>query len=210
LQSLLSVPLCCYWFVESSVQDFNSAHEVKAMKRLLRAIGLSLMALVSYGQGQVVFGNYGGGVNAPIMYADTGHGPGLDFTAQLYLQAGNGLLTPLLPTTTFRTAGSGAQAIADRYLVTKTVDVPGVAPGNPATFIIRTWKTSLGSFEAAVASTACEYGFSQPVTVVVGGGQFPPANLVGLQGLSVSGCPEPSTLALGALGVVLLLFVRRK
>jgi hypothetical protein len=178
------------------------------MKKLLIALAAALVTVASYGQGQVVFGNLGGGVNAPVMYGDTGHGPGPDYTAQLYLQSG-ATLTPLEPSTVFRAAGTGAQAVADRYLTTKTVDVPGVTPGNPGTFVIRAWKTSLGSYDAAFATKA-DYGFSTPVTVNVGGGQLPAANLTGLQGFTVIAIPEPSIIALGVLGASALLLRRRK
>jgi len=177
------------------------------MKKLLIALAAVLVTVASYGQGQVVFGNLGGGVNAPVMYGDTGHGPGPDFSAQLFLSA-NGTLTPLTPATTFRPAGTGPQAIADRYWVTQTVDVPGVTPGNNATFVVQAWKTATG-LDAAKAANA-DYGVSTPVTIAVGGGTLPPANLTGLAGFTVIPIPEPSIIALGALGAAALMLRRRK
>jgi hypothetical protein len=185
------------------------------MNKVLFPLVALLTVTVSYGQGQVVFGNLGGGVNAPVFDACVDRGPGPDYSAGLYLLGLNGSLTALAPTTTFRSAGTGAQAIADRYLTTKTVDVPGVAPGNPATFVIRVWQTRLGSYDAAVAAKF-GYGMSASVTINVGGGQLPAANLTGLQGFTIGltlggvQCPEPSTIAVAALGASLLLLVRRK
>jgi hypothetical protein len=180
------------------------------MKKLLIALAAALVTVASYGQGvgTVVFGNLGGGVNAPVKYGDTGHGPGPDYTAGLYLQ---GSTTPLA-TTPFRPAGTGAQAVLDQYWVTVgSVDVTGVAPGGSATFLVRAWKTSLGSFAAAKA-TGADFGESGPVTVAsLGGGLNPPANLTGLQGFTVTGVvPEPSIIALGVLGASALLLRRRK
>jgi len=183
------------------------------MKKLLIALAVALVTAASYGQGTtgaVVLGNLGGGVNAPVMLGDTGHGPGPDYSAQLFLQSGT-TLTPLTPPTTFRPAGVGAQAIADRYLVTVPIDViPGTTPGGSASFVLRAWKTSLGTFDAAKASGA-NFGESAPVTVAsLGGGTLPQANLVGLAGFTVLTTPEPSILALGVLGASALLLRRRK
>ena len=183
------------------------------MKKLLIALAAALVTVASYGQGTgaVVFGNLGGGVNAPVMYGDTGHGPGPDYTAQLFLQGANGSLTPLTPSTTFRAAGTGAQAVLDRYWTTVgSLDTPGVAPGQNGTFVVRAWKTSLGNFDAAKATKA-DYGESAPVTIAVGGGINPPANLTGLAGFTVlAAIPEPSIIALGVLGASALLLRRRK
>jgi hypothetical protein len=179
------------------------------MKKLLIALAAVIVTVASYGQGQVVFSNIGGGVNAPVMYGDTGHGPGPDFTAQLLLQpAGGGTLQALTPTSTFRPAGTGSQAIADRYWNTQTIDVPGVASGANATFVVRAWKTSLGTFDAAKAS-GTDFGESAPFTIAVGGGTLPPANLTTLQGFTVVAIPEPATIALGVLGAAALLLRRR-
>jgi len=179
------------------------------MKKLLIALAAALVTVASYGQGvgTVVFGNLGGGVNAPVLYGDTQKGPGPDYTAGLFLQGGT---TPLA-TSPFRAAGTGAQAVLDRYFTTVgSVDVTGTAPGGSATFVVRAWKTSLGSFDAAKAS-GVDFGESAPVTVAtLGGGLNPPANLTGLQGFQVVAIPEPSIIALGVLGASALLLRRRK
>ena len=112
-------------------------------------LGMFGVVQTGYAQGTVLLSNLGGGVNAPVLYGDiaAGRGPGPDFTAQLLLVNANNALTPLLPTTTFRPPGTTPQtAIADRYLETRTVEVPGVAPGTRATFIVRAWRTSCKRF----------------------------------------------------------------
>jgi len=179
------------------------------MKKLLIALAAVLVTVASYGQGTVNFGNLGGGVNAPVLLGTTGHGPGPDYVAQLFLQQGNNY-TALTPTSPFRAAGTGAQAVLDQYFTTVSgLTVPGVATGSPATFVVRAYKSSYGSFDAAKA--AGEFGESAPVTTTgLGGGINLPPNLTGLTGFSITQVPEPSVIALGVLGASALLLRRRK
>ncbi|HTG45760.1 MAG TPA: PEP-CTERM sorting domain-containing protein [Verrucomicrobiae bacterium] len=111
------------------------------------------------------------------------------------------------------TAGSGMAAIADRYWNSVVVDVPGISPGTPATFVVRAWKTSFGSFDAAKRADFQAFptggfpgnsGESIPVSVIVGGGLQPAGNLTGLQSFSIGLIPEPSTMSLLALGAAAL------
>jgi hypothetical protein len=179
------------------------------MKKLLIALAAVFITAASYGQGTVIFSNLGGGVNAPVVLQGTDPvtGPGPSYTAALFLQNG----TTALATSPFRAAGTGAQAVLDRYWTTVNgVEVPGVAAGGSATFVVRAWNpTKYASFDAAKA--AGEFGESLPVTVAaLGGGLNPAANLTGLQGFTVTVVPEPSVIALGVLGASALLLRRRK
>ena len=70
-----------------------------------------------------------------------------------------------------------------------------------ATFVVRVWLYS-DPFE-----TAAYRAMSSEVTVVLGGGLTVPPNLDGLQGMWI---PEPSTVALVALGAGAFLLRRRK
>jgi len=182
------------------------------MKKLLIALAAVMITVASYGQGQVVFANkVGTAVDAPVFVQGTQDGPGPTFTSQLYLQGAGGALTALTPTATFRARGtSGAGLTADRYWVTPTTPVDvAVAPGTDATFVVRAWLTSAGSFDAAKAA-GNGYGQSDPFVVNVGGGTLPPANLTTLKTFSVVVVPEPSIIALGVLGASALLLRRRK
>jgi hypothetical protein len=179
------------------------------MKKLLIAIAAVMITAATYGQGQVVFNNRVGaaGIDAPVKLPD-GTGPGPDYSAQLYLSS-NGSLTPLTPVTTFQAAGTGASAIKSQYLVGVTVDVPGVTPGTEASFVIRAWKTSAGSFDAAKAGNL-GWGESQAFKATPTVAPASPGNLTGLtQGFSIV-IPEPSVIALGVLGASALLLRRRK
>ena len=54
------------------------------MKKLLIALAAVLVTVASYGQGQVVFGNLGGGVNAPVSFS--GLAPGFFGLYQVNVQ----------------------------------------------------------------------------------------------------------------------------
>jgi hypothetical protein len=177
------------------------------MKKLLIALAAVLVTAATYGQGTVRFANRDltSGLDAPILLAGTTHGPGADYSAQLFLVNGS-TYTALTPASTFN-ATSGS--IADQYIKPQDVTVPGVAGNSSGTFVIRAWKTSEGSYDAALSK-----GQSAPVTVAqLGGAGSPPsvpALLTGLQGFSVTAVPEPTVIALGALGAAAFMLRRRK
>ena len=95
------------------------------------------------------------------------------------------------------------------YWQPKIVDVP-VQPGTPATFVVRAWLTSFGSYDAA-RNAGLSSASSDPFVVTVGGGNLPPTDLTTLKSFTLFTFPEPSTITIGVLGgAVLLLFRRRK
>jgi hypothetical protein len=178
------------------------------MKKTLVAIAaLMISVAASYGQGAVVFNNrVGTEVNAAVTKdasfgADAGKGPGAGYTAQLYLVGAGGALTALTPSTTFRTASAAAEFFVNSVDVT----VPGIAPGANATFRMRVWNTDAASYDSAL-----RFGESANFTTAVGGGTLPPTNLVGLQAFTIRNVPEPTTIALGLLGLGAIWMRRRK
>lgn len=179
------------------------------MKKLIIAIAAVLVSVASYAQGTVSFNTrITGVVDAPVTLGSAaGAGPGALYSAELVLVGDNGSITPIPGSiTTFRTSAT-APAL-EKYVVTvPEVAIPGVPTGGSANVAFRAWLTSAGSYDAAPES---QRGMSAPVTVTgLGGGPTPPANLVGLQGFVIP-VPEPSTIALGALGAAALLLRRRK
>lgn len=174
------------------------------MKKVIIALAALMVSVAAYGQGQVVFNNrVPGVVDARVTF-----GPGLPFSggvgegfsAQLLGgPAGTPVdqLVALTPVTTFRTSSEAAKG----YVNPTTVTLPNVAPGGSATIVMR-------AFNGADFGSSAIFGESAPITLTVGGGTLPPANLVGLQGFQV--IPEPTTVALGLAGAALLLFRRRK
>ena len=173
------------------------------MKKLLLAVAALVVSVAAYGQGQVVFNNFvPPDVNAKVTDA-SGAGLTSGWQAQLWsAPAGTtdkSKFTALSPTTTFRTTPAAAAG----YIVPTDVTVPGIAAGAQGSFIMR-------AFNGADYGSSQGKGESGIITISLGGGTLPPANLTGLQPFSVTIVPEPSTIALGALGVLGLLFWRRK
>jgi len=172
------------------------------MKKTLIALAALMISVAAYGQGAVVFNNrVGTSVVAPVSRPN-GAGAGAGVQAQLFLVGAGGALTPLTPATTFRTGSAAVEFFVNGVDVT----IPTIAPGNPATLRMRAWEGAAGSsYDASLLR-----GQSNDITVTLGGGTLPPANLVGLTGFSLVVIPEPSTIALGLLGAAALLLRRRK
>jgi hypothetical protein len=175
------------------------------MKKLIIALAALMVSIAAYGQGQFVFNNrIGTEVNARFILAGTDPANGSsssigspDWTVQLLGGPVGGTLAALDPAgTTFR-GPAGANTAG--YVVGVTPTVPGVAIGGNASVLVKVLGPN---------------GFSQdfgPFTVNgLGGGTATPPNLqLGTSPLLVN-IPEPTTLALGALGLGALLAIRRR
>jgi hypothetical protein len=105
---------------------------------------------------------------------------------------------------------AGVALTLDGLFFINGLTVPGVATGGSANIIVRAWDVTTGATFAAATDK-----ISGLVTVSsLGGGTTPAAtfaansNFVGLQLTGV--IPEPSTVALAALGVAGLFFVARR
>ena len=176
------------------------------MKKLIIALAALMVSVAAYGQGQFVFNNrIGTEVNARfILPSDppTGASSSVgspDYTVSLLggaVGAPVGSLVALDPASTgFRGAAGTTTA---GYVTSVTPTVPGVAIGGNASVLLRVMGPG---------------GFSQdfgPYTVnSLGGGTATPPNLqLGTSPLVL--VPEPTTLALGALGLGALLAIRRR
>lgn len=170
------------------------------MKKLILTVAAVMVSVAAYGQGQITFNNrVSGVVDARVTWSPAdllaGQGVGAGYTAQLFGGANASSLAALNPSTTFRTSSAAAQG----YVNGVVVDVPGIAPGNNATVVMRVFDSS-----------NTKIGESAAITIALGGGTVPPANLAGMQAFTVSVIPEPSTIALAALGIGALLLRRRK
>lgn len=175
------------------------------MKKLIIALAALMVSAAAYGQGQFVFNNrIGTEVNARfITSSDPANGSSSsvgspDWSVQLTGGPVGGTLVALDPASTgFRGAPGTAAA---GYVVGVTPTVPGVAIGGNA---------SIGVKVLGPGGVSQSFG---PYTVNgLGGGTTTPPNLqLGTSPLVVNVVPEPTTLALGALGLGSLLFIRRR
>lgn len=191
------------------------------LKRILVTVAVIGVTAYTYGQGTVVFDNQNITTGpAPVTdFGVTNRLAGAAFSGQLYSAAGIGAaessLTAAETRVQFRTGGGAGFVVFNTAVnnaftgspVDPEITVTPTANG-PATVQMRAWESSFPTYEAAVAGGG-KYGKSNILNLpATGGGLAPAVELTGLQGFSL--VPEPSTFALGALGLAALLFRRRK
>jgi len=169
------------------------------MKKLILIAASMMVAAAVYGQGQFNFTNRdtANGVNARFVLAgDTGtiSSVGTDYTITLTGGPAGGTLVPLEPASgTFRgAAGSNLAGYINPIVVT----VPGVAPGANADVLIK------------VSGPGGNWEGKYTVNGLGGGTILPPTIPLGTAAITI--VPEPTTLALGALGIGALLAIRRR
>jgi len=172
-----------------------------------------LVAVGAFAQGTVNFAaKVTGTYDAPVFVDTIASGvkaTGAAYNAQLYAGPVGGILGPIGAPVPFLT-GTGAG-----YWRSATATILTVAPGATASVQIRAWATAAGgTYEAALAASGGT-GQSATLSVVTGGAGSPPSlptDLAGLTSFAIVGgvVPEPSVLALGALGGLALLIRRRK
>lgn len=195
------------------------------MKKVVLILASVLVGLSAYAQGTVAFQNRdtANNVNAPI-YDLTVGGTKLEGTAYLaQLFAGpagsaESALKPAGAAVDFRT-GNAAGYVNVGSAASRAID--GVAFGANAAVQIRAWSASGGAtWDEAVAKAAADasvhVGMSKLLTITTAASALNvPSPMVGLESFPIvsqaSGViPEPSTLALAALGAAALLIRRRK
>jgi len=186
------------------------------MKKALMILSSMLVAVGAFAQGTVNFAARVTGVYDAPVFLDTVGGPnkasGAAYMAQLYAGPSASALAAIGSPVPFLT-GTGAG-----YWRSAALAIPSVAPGATASVQIRAWAASAGAtYEAALAANG---GTGQSTVlngIVTGGAGSPPSlptDLAGLTSFAIAGgtpvVPEPSVLALGALGGLALLIRRRK
>jgi hypothetical protein len=176
------------------------------MKKLALLAGLALGSLASYAQGYInTFNAFAPTPGGAIAYLrDVGDGLLSKATGrvEIYNSLGTEILSPIKD-------GTGNPLAVDGLFSLGVTAVPGATPGGPATVILRAWDNSTG----ATYADAQERGIFV-VTFPTVGANTAPSNFVtgsNFTGLTLELVPEPSTIALAALGVAgLFLAVRRK
>ena len=192
------------------------------LKKAVLTLAVVGVTVVTYGQGQVNFNNRILGTSAQVYSAPGVLAAGTAFYAQLFAADGvgqsEGSLVGVGTPVNFRTsAGAGyVQEVGtttfDGTAVNTTVNVTAVN-GGAVTLQLRAWSSAFSSYAAAVAGGGA-YGKSALLNLASTGNPNAtptpglPVNLDGLTGFTM--VPEPSTMALGVLGVGSLLFLRRR
>jgi hypothetical protein len=195
------------------------------MKKILFTLAIVASTALSYGQGTITFGNGAtsrftlDGVNVAI-------GAPITFGVWYGTSAGNLSMAPVLGSVT-TTAG----IIAPASGTSAGYQLAGTSPNQTGIFLqFRAWSSSFGANEAG--ANAAEAAYSSQAGVVYGetaivqigalGASTGPGTAIwqGSAGvltdrlnafvLTTSAIPEPSTYALGALGIGALLMVRRR
>jgi hypothetical protein len=194
------------------------------MKKALLTLAAVAMASSAFAQGTITFFNNNiinpstGALYRAGIYQDNNDGvpnngtvgAGAGFTAGLFLASDP---TVALATVTFRT--TSAQEV---FAITQDVVVPGIAPNSSANLLVRAWTTSAGSFANAKTINGNQWGEQAFASKPLGGtnpNPPPPSfftpDMAPFTGFEMeTTIPEPSTFALGALGIGALLLRRRK
>ena len=190
------------------------------MKKIIVLAIATLVTASAFSQGTVLFNNRTGGANAPITNILTGLPAGpAGFLAQLYYGTSgtvddSSLVSVATAPVTLAQAGYIVQTTA-RTLDNGIV----IAGGANAALQVRAWDATLGA-DWATAFTAWS---TTGIGKVLGKsaifehktGDFtnptiPPTTLTEMKGFNLVPVPEPSVIALGALGLAAVLWRRRK
>ena len=207
------------------------------MKKVLLTLLLAASAASSYAQGTIQFANIFGTTAvrtflAPIYAADPSNRElELHGNTSAGVPAGNtvyagGILNAagftlglfkgetMIASAAIRTSANGALPAGTIAVITATV--PDALPATTANLTVRAWETAAGSYAAAKAGAGL-WGSSEVFTTAKLGGIDPTdgsivsvPNSIGWTSFNVHGVPEPSTIALGVLGLGSLLLFRRR
>ncbi len=133
---------------------------------------------------------------------------GASYVAQLFIVNGDNSLTAVGATANFRASTTSSPGTWSGGTRTAT----GVELGTAINLQVRAWDNAFGSYDAAVAAgkgagQSAVFAFKDALSSPPGAADN---FMVNFQGFAISQVPEPSTIALGALGVAGLLFFRRK
>jgi len=135
---------------------------------------------------------------------------GTGFTAQLWAAPAGGAPLALLSATVMRPAGSLAGYIVPPAAAPTVANAAG---GSQVNFDFRVWDNRGGTITTwaqVMADPTVLHGSSGTFTTAVAEPPNTPPNLVGLTSFNLFAVPEPSVIALGALGLGALLLRRRK
>jgi len=187
------------------------------MKKFILSIALAACAASTFAQGTITFQNNGAiFVDSTIdrkVYVGQVGGAGLtgtNWAAQLWYDTGNGLRSLDTSTRLFRPATTSLPGTWNTA-PTATLTFPDLAINGTAQLQVRVWDIQKFATFAAASASGRDFGSSElfAYTVPASGSAASASTLNGLRAFSVV-VPEPSTIALGVLGLGSLLLFRRK
>jgi len=136
---------------------------------------------------------------------------GTGFTAQLWSGTNGAPASSLSAvvdpagTTTFRTGGFAG------FINGTAPVIAGQLPGATVALQIRVWDNRGGTITSwSQVNSSIANASSDIISYTLGGGTVTPPSMLGINSFSLAVVPEPSTIALGALGIGALLLRRRK
>lgn len=174
------------------------------MKKLMIITACLSVAPLAFGQGELLFGNRvtAAGINAIVT---DGAGNPLDgdaYWAQLYAGPSADSMVAVGDAVPFRTGAAAG------YITSATRAIPGSASGTSVFAAMAAWDNAGGTI--ASYDDALVRGMSAPVSVSLSAPPATPTPMAGLEAFSVAVIPEPSTMALGILGIGALMLRRRR
>lgn len=193
------------------------------MKKLLAILTISASVVTGYSQGTINIGTFFGTAaeSKKVTKADGTLAEGADWYVQAYAGPVGTAVDALVAATQAPLSGLRTGNNAG-LIVNNTRTFTGITPpGSPVTVAIRVWSKSLGAtWEEAMARVAigapagAEWGECTPFTVDSGDPtSVPPGTPTSIAAMftGVQLVPEPSTIALGALGGLgMLALIRRR
>jgi len=195
------------------------------MKKLSIISLLLATAVAGFSQGRLTFGNLSGPVDAPDNESATTGSPntpasGVGFRAQLWCGGPGDLESAFVQigVDVGYTLGPGYFPAVPRAM---TNGSPTVVGGGTVTFAtgagsvvqaqVRAWRLADGATYAAAFAAGGYTGKSVPVNVTLTVSPTPANAMNGLASFNIVNVPEPSSIALGLLGLgAIALFRRRK
>jgi len=188
------------------------------MKKLLLLAAMCLAGLSAYAQGTVAFLNTGLADTYKLSLSTGGFISGAQYRIGLYAgPQGTAEGSLVMVGSTLNAAPAGAAGYFSGGNPFALPTDPRWATGNTITFQLRAWTAANGAnYETAIGTGSGVAGKSTLGTVTLGGGTVQPgvlwttSNPSGVTGFALTPVPEPSSIALGLLGLGAVALFRRK